>query len=193
MLLTAEEFQSRRFELPEGGSWCELLAGELVQYQAPDEIYGNVVLRLSKALAQFAQSHPHRAGAICFDLGVIVERRPDTLLFPAVSHFAESGPFELSGEELTERVPNLVVEIASTPDRRRYLAGKIAAYLRAGVDEIWTIDETATGIEVVSQTEPPRRVVGTAALSSRRILDGFQVVADQLFAAPEWWNPGPRN
>lgn len=193
MHLTAEEFQSRRFELPEGGSWCELVAGELVQYQAPDELHGNVVLRLSKALAQYAQSHLQVAGAICFDLGVVVERGPDTLLFPAVAHFAACGPFELTGESLTERIPNLVVEIASTPDRRRVLPGKIAAYLRAGVDEIWTIDESATGVEIVTPSEPPRRVAGGAVLSSRSLLAGFQIVAEQLFAPPEWWNPGARN
>ena len=194
MTITAEEFIEQRFEWPDGGRWCELIRGEIVQAQPPDVTHGNVVLHLSKALAERAQRRPDRPGATCFDFGLLIGRTPDTLLFPAVAHFADCGPFELSAVEFTRRVPQLVVEIASTNDRRRAIPGKLNAYRGIGVCEIWVVDPDARHVQqFVASAEQPRTLARQQTLSGREVLTDLGGAVDSLFADPGWWNPGATN
>lgn len=194
MTITAETFIAERFELPDGGRWCELVLGEIVQAQPPDIGHGNVVLHLSKALADAAQRRPEQPGATCFDFGLLIGRDPDTLLFPAVAYFAACGPFELSGEEFTERIPELIVEVASTNDRRRALPGKLNAYRGMGVREIWVVDPDARHVlQFVASAEAPRTLSGRQKLSGREFLTDLDVEVESLFAEPGWWKAGATN
>ena len=65
-MLTAEEFAETKFDLPERGRWCELVAGDIRQFDPPDGLYGPVVLNLTKALGKHLhgeQSQPSSSSA----------------------------------------------------------------------------------------------------------------------------------
>src|SRR5690349_9953116 len=92
--LTAQQFAELRPDLPENGRWTELVAGRLVQLDPPDELHGNVVLNLSKAMADYIQSKQQDSeGYLCFELGLLVRRNPDTIHFPAASFVTQGGRF----------------------------------------------------------------------------------------------------
>jgi hypothetical protein len=75
-IMTAENFADERSELPDAGQWAELIRGVPVTLAPPDIEHGTIVLNLSKAFSTYV--HSGGPGYACFDLGLIVERRPDT-------------------------------------------------------------------------------------------------------------------
>ncbi len=121
-LVTAEEFARLKYDLPDGGRWTELFAGRIITLQPPDEMHGNIVLNLSKTMAATYQPGLPPEGVACFDVGVLVQTDPDSVLSPAMSYFASGEGFGPVDEVYSHRVPRLVCEIASTNDRRRQMA-----------------------------------------------------------------------
>lgn len=193
MSLTAEEFAEQRFDLPEAGRWTELVAGELVQLTPPDTMHGTAVLNLSKRLAEHRQRSPEAGGAACFDLGLITNRRPDTVLVPAVSVIPDVGPFALADAFLTDKVPSLVVEIPSTQDRRNALEWKVEAYLEFGVASVWIVEHGGERVRMMSQDAEEKLLFPGEKLQHEELLPGFQMPVRELFEEPEWWTGNRRN
>jgi Uma2 family endonuclease len=183
--LTAEEFVVQRDELPDGGRWTELHAGEVVHLAPPDAEHGNVVLNLTKALAAAAQ--PEHSGYPCFELGLIVERNPDSVWCPAVSYFTGGRAFAEADNVITETRPALVVEVASSNDRRKRLADRISRWLQWGVSAIWVLDTVDKLVHVVAPPRSPRQLRKDDPLEGGEIIPGFRVPAAELFAPPSWW------
>ena len=143
---TAEEFAEARYELPEGGRWAELIAGEPISLLPPSDNHGPTVLNISKALAEYQEQR--REGYACFELGLIVERDPDTVLCPSISYFVTGNRWEELDKVVTEVRPALVVEMASTSDRRRNIAQRVFQYLAWGVAVVWVVDPKAKTVAV---------------------------------------------
>ena len=181
--MTVEQFLDQREEMPEGGQWAELHAGVPVFLEPPDVDHGTVVLNLSKALA--THFHKADAGYACFDHGLHVTQRPDTVLFPAVSLYLTGPRFAELDNPVTTTVPALVIEILSTPDRQQGIEQRLAQLLHWGVPTIWTIDPRAKtvqswnrqGQQLLQHGEVMENIAG---------LPGFRVPVMELFAVPEW-------
>jgi Uma2 family endonuclease len=185
-LLTAEEFIRGKFDLPEGGRWTELHAGIVTTFEPPDDPHGNVVRNLSRLLAEYTQAQPE--GYACFELGFILERDPDTVYFPPVSYISSGPRFAETDEIATARLPALVVEIASTNDRRRNMAERVQHYLDWQVPAVWVADSVAREIHVFNPTLAPRRYSADQILPGGEGLLNFQTPVSPLFSDPEWWS-----
>lgn len=183
--LTAEQFLDERFDLPESGQWAELVEGIPICFQPPDVDHGNAVLNLSKALAQFIQETDR--GYACFDLGLLLARNPDTIRFPAVSYFVDGPRFGEADKEFTDAVPALVVDMASTGDRREQMPARIEQYLGWGVTNVWVIDSRAQSVRVARVGGMAVDLSGPETLCGDAVLEGFEVRVAALFAEPEWW------
>ncbi len=186
--LTAAEFAATKLDLPEGGRWHELHAGNAVLMQAPDDVHGTIVLNLSRALAAWFRQRPEQSvGYACHDVGVHVENEPDTVYFPAISYFDSGTQFEQADNVIASRVPRLVVEVASANDRRQELRPRTLAYMKAGVEVVWVPDPSKREIQVI------RKAAHTLALGQRQVLEGgsvlpgFEVSVAGVFAQPDWW------
>jgi Uma2 family endonuclease len=186
LVMTAEEFVEQRFEFPETGQWSELEAGQVVHLQPPDVDYGTVVLNLSKALAEFARSTA--SGYACFDLGLQLRSDPDTVRFPAISYFSDGPRFAESDRAITSAVPALVVEIASTADRRRRQPERTRDYLAWGVSAVWIVDPQPQVVDVVQPDRPARGVTAAEWLVGPAALYDFRIRVSALFEDPPWWN-----
>lgn len=184
-LLSAEDFVAARENLPDGGRWTELHAGAIVHLAPPDAEHGNVVLNLTKALA--ATAKPGQAGYPCFELGFVVQRKPDTVWCPAVAYFASGPAFAEADNAISETRPALVVEVASSNDRRRALGDRIAHWLRWGVQAVWVLDTVDKLVHVVAPPRSPRQLRTDDPLEGGEILPGFRMPAAELFAPPTWW------
>jgi len=184
-LLTAEQFVASRHELPDGGRWTELIAGRPVLLSPPTVEHGNAVLNLSKALADYSQRG--QGGYACFDLGFAVARNPDTVKFPAACFFMTGPMFAESDKILTETRPTLVIEVASSNDRRRGLDERIGGWLNWGVPLVWLLDPHARQVHVFEKGRAGQVVGEHQTLSGGSVLFEFATNVGNLFKEPGWW------
>lgn len=187
-LLTAEEFAVQLFDLPEGGRWHELEAGRVLMHEPPDHAHGNIVLNLSKALGEYLhQRRDEPVGYACFEIGFIVSREPDTVRRPAISFFSAKSLFSESDALVTESVPSIVVEAASTNSRRNALTDRVNCYHEFGVDQVWVADPIDRVVHVCERSRTPRQLSEHRALHGEPYLPGFSMTVGEIFAEPEWW------
>lgn len=187
--MTAEEFAAKRLDFPEGGRWFELHAGQPTLLQAPDDAHGNVVLNLSRQLATWFQSQqPGSATYAGYDLGLHVSKEPDTVYFAAICCF-NSGPlFSQNDLLIADQVPHLVVDIASSNDRRRDMRLRTMAYMKLGVEVIWIPDPFKNEIQVLRRDQPTLALGPSQSLEGGAALPGFSMPVRQVFAQPAWWS-----
>ena len=184
--LSVDQFLEERDDLPFNGRWSELVEGIPICFEPPDLLHGNVILNVSKALADFI--HQSNLGYACFDLGLLLARDPDTLRYPAVSYFLDGPRFAESDKLFTEAVPAFVIELASSTDRRRLLQSREREFLTRGVKLVWTIDTAAGDIQVVSADQPEgQRFSGDDSVPAGPLLPSLSIRAADLFTAPSWW------
>lgn len=185
--LTSEEFATKLPDLPEAGRWHELDRGRIVMLQPPDVDHGNVVLNLSKEFGAWAGNAPG-SGYACFELGLCVSQNPDTVLSPAMSFFAGGEPFAEFDKQMTDTRPRLVMELASTNDRRKTMRERVMAYHAWGVDEVWVVDPVEKLLRLLPRGQAARSLSEQHVLSNRPVLPNFSLAIKQLFAEPEWWS-----
>jgi Uma2 family endonuclease len=183
--MTVEQLLEERAELADGGRWTELVAGRTVMFTAPSIEHGTVVLNLSKALAAYSQKE--QRGYACFEIGLVLSRAPDTVRFPAVSFFTEGPMFAESDKQTTDARPTLVVEIASTNDRRRDMRQRVAAWLEWGVPQIWVLDPHEKQAHAFERESASRRVSQHETLFGTGAIADFSLKVADLFAEPKWW------
>lgn len=186
-LYTAEQFAAERFELPEGGRWCEVHEGRLVQLTPPSDEHGQAVFNLSRALGVYLQVSSVEQGYASFEQALVLRRRPDTVRCPAIAYFESDDRFSVLDEDVTERRPRLVVELASTNDRRRQMASRVLEYHTVGVEMVWVVDPMEHCVNLIpagGRVQPFRR---GHQLRCETILPGFAMSVDDVFAIPDWW------
>jgi Uma2 family endonuclease len=183
--LTAEQFLESRFELPDAGQWSELVEGEPVQLGPPDLEHGNTVLNLSKSLAEYVQNTSR--GYACFELGLRIAREPDTVHFPAVSYFLGGERFAEADKLYTDTVPDLIIELNSTPDRRARMSRRVGRWLEWGVRQVWVIDSVERNVSIHTAGATPQRFDEGATAIADPVLPEFSVRVSELFVVPEWW------
>lgn len=179
--LTVEQYETR---LLEGDRWIEIVGGRLVRLEPPDEMHGDVVRNLSRPLAKFLKGSPDTYA--CFELPLILQTEPPTIRCPAVVCFQSGERFSESDKLLTETRPALVIEVASTNDRRDGMSERVKGYLEAGISAVWVIDPVTRHVH---QFHPPLRGVmlkETQTLKGDPVLAGFEMPVGDLFASPKW-------
>lgn len=185
--LSVDQFLEEREELPFSGRWSELVEGIPICFEPPDLVHGNVILNVSKVLADFIQQSG--LGYACFDLGLLLARDPDTLRYPAVSYFLDGPRFAESDKTFTEARPAFVIELASSSDRRRLMRSREREFLSRGVQLVWTIDTAAGDVQVTSAEQPEgQRFAGDERLTAGPLLPGLSIRTADLFVEPSWWS-----
>ncbi|HET6328590.1 MAG TPA: Uma2 family endonuclease [Planctomycetaceae bacterium] len=186
-ILTAEEFAV----LGAGGDEdldvqrAELLQGRLSILEAPDLIHGAVVLNFSKALAAYLHKAPDEQGYAAFEIGLIVSRGPDTVRRPPVSVFVGGERFAELDRTTTDTRPALVLEIASTNDRRRMMRDRVESYLNWGVRTVWVVDTAEKTVYGIQQGKPPRTFSGDQSIPGSPVFADFKLPVSALFVMPD--------
>jgi Uma2 family endonuclease len=188
---TAEEFLAALDELPEGGQWTELVAGEIRRLSPPTMEHGNVVLNLSKALADHLQK-PNTPTYACFELGLIIARNPDTVRYPACSVYTTAPKFGESDKLISENRPSLVIDIASSRDRRKNLEARLQAFHDWGVLSTWVIDPEGRFVFIAVKGRAVQRFGEHQTLVGGDALEGFRMQVADLFREPSWWLGKPK-
>ncbi len=187
-LMTADEFLVTRDTLPEGGRWHELHAGRPVLLEAPNDEHGTVVLNLSRALAEwFSSQSPKHGGYAAHDVGLLVETAPDTVLMPSISYFDEGDRFGQSDRIIADLLPRLVVDIASSNDRRRLMRERTLMFLKHGVQCVWIPDPFKREVQVLQHGSHTQSLGERQTLGGGKVLPGFEMSVTAVFAQPDWW------
>ncbi len=185
---TAAAFASERLALPEGGRFHELHDGQLKLLSTPEETHGTIVFNISRALATFLPQQPQTHGYACFGLGIHVSSDPDTVYSPAISVFHGGRPFAQSDSIVASEVPSLVVDVASTNDRRAEMRLRTMAYLNHGVETVWIPDPFKKEVQVISKGWHTLALGVRQTLQGHGQLEGFSMPVAGVFAEPEWWD-----
>jgi Uma2 family endonuclease len=179
--LNVEQYEAR---LVEGDRWIELVAGRLIRLNPPDELHGDVVRNLSRPLASFLKSSPDICA--CFELPLILTREPATIRCPAVSFFQSGDRFSETDKLVSDTRPVLVIEVASTNDRRDGMSERVKGYLAAGIKGVWVVDPVTKHIHLFHPPAPGLMIKETQTLMGTPILAGFQLPVSDLFQQPKW-------
>lgn len=170
--LTREDLDA----LPDDGRRFELIDGALLVSPMARRRHQRVVARLTFELEGWSRE---RGGATYPGVNVDLDER--THLEPDVAWSADETD---TGLAFDGTVPELVVEVSS-PSTRAFDRGiKRAAYLAAGVLEVWLVDLDADVVErhTAAASGPVLHERGSRLTTP--LLPGFDVLVDDLLGAP---------
>ena len=181
LLLTVDQFEER---LAEGDRWIELIEGHLIRLNPPDEIHGDIVRNLSRPLAKIVKSLPDLC--VCFELPIVISREPATVRCPAISCFQSANRFAETEKLLTDSRPGLVIEVASTSDRREGMSDRVSSYLDAGIAGVWVIDPVTRHVHQFVSGRGGTMLKENELLDGAPLLPGLQLPVADLFRQPKW-------
>lgn len=170
--------------LEEGERWIEVLNGRLIRLSPPDEAHGNVVRNLATSLSGYFRQQ--RELFPCFELSLLIAEQPLTIYSPALCCFRVANGLEPMDQLLTTTVPELVVEVASSNERREAMAERIRGYQSWGVSHIWVFDPQSQHVHVFSPNERPQMLKEMQTLTSRTLLPGWEILVGDVFLDPSW-------
>jgi Uma2 family endonuclease len=183
-VLTAEQFAELANDEDFEFQRAELVRGELSVLEYPELVHGMVVLNLSKALAAYLHRSPEKQAYAAYEVGLVVARNPDTIRRPAVSVFDGGERFAELDRPVTETRPALVIEVASTNDRRRDMRDRVESYLDWGVRNVWVADTFEKSVHSIQQNRPPRIYSGDQFIPGSPVFADFKMAAKSLFEMP---------
>ena len=171
--MTADEYYAVSTE----GDCTQLVDGAIVVNE-PKLIHGVVQLRLAAAFDNWIDAGPGR-GIASMPTDVVVDEH--NVFAPDIVWIAEAHrPPDLN--RYPDRVPDLCVEIRSPATWRYDIGAKKSAYERAGLPELWLVDDAAETVLIFRRTRPDTPVFDVALELAR----GDQITSPQLpgFALP---------
>ncbi len=181
--MSLEQFQER---LLEGDRWVELVEGRFSRLNPPDDAHGDVVRNLARRLAGFLKKSTDTYA--CFELPLVVRREPVTVRCPAVScfRFQSEGRFAETDKLVTDSRPVLIVEVASTNERRESMSERVRAYLDWGVTAVWVVDPVTRHAHQFHGDTYGKTLNEPDLLLGNPILPGFSMPVTELFRQPDW-------
>ena len=162
----------------------ELIDGELVEVEVPNEIHEHIVALLSFFLTTWA-----RSGGRGHALGSGYKIRIDAHrgVMPDVQFFRDGNPAVGQYAGLARGRPDLAVEIISPSSRRYDRVKKLAWYAQIGVPEYWIVDADARTIERLILSRARYVVDGSAegvATFAPKTFAGLAIPLSELWTLP---------
>lgn len=159
----------------------ELIRGELKPMSPVGKPHGRLLFRIGTPLSRHVEERG--LGAVYGgDVGVILERDPDTVLAPDIA-VVRGAPPTLNDEDegYFVLVPNLVIEIASPSNSRQELREKVAQYLEAGVPAVWLFEPRTQTVTLFDATGAETLLTETDTLDGGDVVPGFRLSVAAVF------------
>jgi Uma2 family endonuclease len=142
MLFTAADLELLPRELASREVDDELDEGRLVLIDFPFTV-AHATATTNILFQLWLQCERTGHGKVRGRVGIVLTRKPDTVLAPDVAFFANTSfPIRQSSEGYLETIPELVVEIVDRKDSVSHLPRKVANYLQSGVATVWVANWT---------------------------------------------------
>ena len=158
----------------------ELIRGVLHEMPPPGAEHAEIVANLTIRLGNFIQ--PRRLGRLATDMGVWLERGPDTVRAPDIAFTsAERSPLGPRITGYPEVVPDLAVEVRSPRDSRADLDRKAEMWLSHGVRLVWVVHPGNRTIDVHRSGADAVTLADHASLDGLDVLPGFTCPVSAVF------------
>jgi Uma2 family endonuclease len=175
-LTTAREFAN----LVDGGRRTELVRGRIVPMNPPKRKHGKIVFRIARIVGDFVESND--LGHWFGESGVVTEHDPDTVRGPDAAFASYSRiPRDADDDEYCDVAPELVFEVFSPTDRWVDVLGKVAEYLRAGVNVVCVVVPSIREVQLHRADSPPMTLATTDTFELPEILPGFRCQVADFF------------
>ena len=167
--------------LPEGPKRYDLIEGKLFRMSPAAFRHGEVAQTIGAHMRNFVV--PNRLGTVlASETGFILRRDPDTLLAPDVSFVATGRrPPAHQSNRFAAIVPDLVAEVVSPSDSRRYVSAKVTACLDAGVRLVWVVEPRRRTVTAHAPNQPERVVGEDGTLDGGDVVPGFTLAVAEVF------------
>ena len=164
--LTADDLLRMDADGPRG----ELIRGVFYETTPPGKIHAIVALKLGFLLLTFV--FPRRLGVVTSEIGVWIERGPDTVRAPDIAFFSieKDPPGAETARGYSTAVPDLAVEVRSPNDSLAYMREKALMWLRHGARMVWNVHPDTRTVDVYRRGHP------TITLAEGDELDGYDVI-----------------
>ena len=148
----------------------ELIRGVFRQTMPPGKMRAFVALKLGFLLQTFV--FPRRLGIVTSEIGVWIERDPDTVRAPDIAFFSieKDPPGAETARGYSTAVPDLAVEVRSPNDSLAYMREKALMWLRHGARMVWNVHPDTRTVDVYRRGHP------TITLKEGDDLDGYDVI-----------------
>lgn len=159
----------------------ELIRGELKPMSPVGKPHGRLLFRIGTPLSRHVDERD--LGAVYGgDVGVILERDPDTVLAPDIA-FVRGAPPTLNEEEegYFVLVPDLAIEIASPSNSGQELREKVAHYLEAGVPAVWLFEPRPRTVTLFAANGAETVLTETDTLDGGEVVPGFRLPVADIF------------
>ena len=176
-LLTADDL----LRLSGQGVRGELVRGVLHETMASGHRHGKIVVNIVMELNNFAK--PRKLGTlVASDSGVWLERNPDTVREPDVAFTSvEKIPLDAEIDGYAEVVPDLVVEIVSPSDSRRWARDRAQMWLGHGAPLVWIVHPDTRTIDVYRPGAAVTTLQEDDSLDGLQVLPGFTCLVSSVF------------
>ncbi len=180
-LFTAADLAKLPTHLPSGDVDYELDRGRLIVMVPPGHIHAAAQLRIGGSL--LAQGEKAGLGRAFTEVGLVLSRRPDTVLGPDVAFVSAAKlPVRESPEGYLDTIPDLAIEVRSRNDTSAELATKVTQYLAAEVRGVCVADPEARTITMHRVSAAPVIRHDTDTLTIDDVIPGFRLEIAELFA-----------
>lgn len=180
-MLSVEKKTYADYAALDEGAPYQLIDGELVMSPSPSRSHQTVVLRFALAMQRFVGNDLGDVYVAPFDV-----RLSETDVYQPDILFVAHDRLDIVSEQEVNGAPDLVVEVLSPATGYYDLTKKKHVYEASGVQEYWIVDPIERTVEVLTTVEGTYETVQSARETGRvasRLLDGFGVDVEQLFAA----------
>ena len=182
--LTYEEWQA----LPETNQRCEVVDGVLVMPPSPTDEHQWLGFRITSRISPFVEEN-ELGLALMAPRDVLIRREPLRIRQPDVLFLsaARSGvrrPSDLVGQQRIEAPLDLVIEVISPSNTRRYVEEKLVDYHSIGVLECWLVDFPSLTIEVWRLSADAMTLASTLGIGDTlhtEVLPGFALPVTDIF------------
>ncbi len=176
-LTTADEL----LRLSSNGFRGELIRGELCETMSTGLEHGEIVANLVYELQRFVK--PERLGRVAAsDIGVWLERDPDTVREPDIAFFSATRiPVDVRVSGYAEVAPDLVVEVVSPNDSTNEIYDKARMWLSHGVRLVWVIYPETRTIEVHPRDGAVTILGDADTFDGQDVLPGFTCNVSEIF------------
>ena len=159
----------------------ELIRGVFCETMPPGKIHAFVASKLGFLLQTFV--FPRRLGVVTSEIGVWIERDPDTVRAPDIAFFSieKEPPGAETSRGYSTAVPDLAVEVRSPNDSLAYMREKALMWLRHGARMVWNVHPDSRTVDVCR----PNRTIITLAegetLDGCDVIPGFACMVSEIF------------
>jgi Uma2 family endonuclease len=176
-IVTYEEW----LNMPESEGKEEVVDGEIITMPPAKWKHALTVQNLQMTLLK--QLDPRIALVVTAIFGLVIRKEPLTCREPDLAVFVKQNIVERDGYIYSP--PELVVEVLSPANTRKYMARKIADYESIGVPELWILSREGRTFEVLQLQNGKLQRIGVFAEGQLRPLRFPDAVVDVASIWPD--------